>query len=596
MTRRRVLNPAQEAEVVRRYQAGRDGTGPRETYVSLAEEFGVSVQPIYRLVSPSKRPTSAGGPAKQAAANADTNTPLPHEPEPESEVSPEAFDTGALVRDLVDAGGLHEFIRIMWSTCVPQDFVDNWHIGAICEYLEAVTVGQVDRLVINQPPGTMKSLSVGVFWPAWVWTLDPACAFLFGSFDKSLLNNKQSEPMIELLRSDIYQQAYGKTVKLTARNPALGEFKNTAGGFRFNTSPEGRGTGRHVDHLVVDDPMKPQDAISGRKAAFERVNNWFDGTLPSRVRKAIVLIMQRVHTDDLAGICLERGYTSLILPMRMTKRAMWARDPRTELGELLWPSNPRFTEEKVRELEVGLRHEGASAQLQQNPTPSTGGLVEEPWTRLEWVEPPTRGRWCSSWDFSTKSAQTSHSKVAGQLWCATRDLSQVREYLSELDDRLAKIPGSHGDVRFKSVVVGETYYLLVDWVGGHWNYVQSKAQFEKAHKRPLWRHARIKLIEEKANGIPLINEFRSKFVGITGVEPEGDKDQRLRVHSEKFKLNQIIFCPGADPVREELVKYPRFSWDDQMDACTQALDYLANKNARYRDGLRKAAARGFGRI
>ena len=68
------------------------------------------------------------------------------------------------------------------------------------------------------------------------------------------------------------------------------------------------------------------------------------------------------------------------------------------------------------------------------------------------------------------------------------------------------------------------------------------------------------------------------------------------MHSEKFKLGQIIFCPGADPVREELVKYPRFSWDDQMDACTQALDYLANKNARYRDGLRKAAARGFGRI
>lgn len=591
------LTEAQQVAVLQRHRAAQDGTGPSCSLRSLASEFNTSIRQIRDVLDGRQRsyrraPRPGAMPPSPAPAAPTPAMPELPPPLPEPDVlTPETFDTGALIRDLVDNGGLAEFIKIFWSECVPQAYCHNWHIDAICEYLEAVTLGQINRLVINIPPGCMKSLSVGVFWPAWMWTLDPKLAFLFGSFDQSLLNNKQSEPMIELINSETYQAAY-PYVRLAQQKPALREFKNTEGGFRFNTSPEGKGTGRHVDHLVVDDPMKPQDAVGGRKAAFDKVNNWFDGTLPTRVRKAIVLIMQRVHTDDLAGLCLGRGYESLILPMRQVKRSMWARDPRKEVGELLWPAYK--DEAKVRELEIGLKHE-ASAQLQQDPTPATGGIIEEPWTRLEWVEPPTRGRWCSSWDFSSKSLETSHSKVAGQLWCATRCMTVVREYLSDLSDRLAKVPGANGDIRLKNLIEGEEYYLLIDWVGGYWNFVTSKAQFVMTHARPFWKqHARVKLIEAKANGIPLIEEFQAKFAGIRGVEPEGLKEERLRVHSDKFETGQVVFCPGADPVREELVKFPRFSWDDQVDAATQALDYLANKNARYRENLRKIAAGGGG--
>jgi predicted phage terminase large subunit-like protein len=619
MGRPTLLNGAQQAEILRRYQAGLNGTGPRESYASLAAEFGTSVRPIRDLIKggrPDAQPRTRGGPAAMAAASAPPPPPVdlppvelaPAEPTEADDDPTAAIDTGALIRDLVDTGGLAEFIRIFWSECVPQTYCHNWHIDAICEYLEAVTLGQISRLVINVPPGHMKSLSVGVFWPAWMWTLDPKLAFLYGSFDQSLLNSKQSEPMIELINSAPYQAAY-PYVQLKGKAPAMREFKNTAGGFRFNTSPEGKGTGRHVDYLVVDDPMKPQDAIGTggavRKAAFAKVDNWFGGTLPTRVRKAIVLIMQRVHTDDLAGQCLAKGYESLILPARMTRRPMWPRDPRKEVGELLWPA--LFPEAKIRELEIELeRTHSASAQLQQDPTPATGGIVEEPWTRLEWVDPPSRGRWCSSWDFSAKGTSEAHSKVAGQLWCATRCTITVREYLSELNERLAKVPGSYGDVRLRvlggeregeRIATGQEYYLLVDWVGGLWNYVTSKSQFTMAHARPLWKqHARIKLIELKANGIPLVEEFRDKFVGIKGIEPEGDKEERLRVHSEKFEAGQVVFAPGADPVREELVKFPRFTWDDQVDAATQALDHLSNRNARYRENLRKIAAQGGGLI
>lgn len=619
MGRHSLLSPEQRADIKRRYLAGQAGEGPAISIGALASEYGTSVRPIREAIhgveacrggAEKHAPRSRGGPAALAAAAAPAHetepaVPLPpiEAPATPAEVEP---DMGALIRDLVDTGGLHEFMRVFWSTCVPQTFVDNWHLGAICEYLTDVALGKTSRLVINIPPGCCKSLSVGVFWPAWMWTLDPKLGFLFGSFDQTLLNNQQSARMIELITSPEYQAAY-PYVKLAVNKPALREFKNTEGGLRFNTSPEGKGTGRHVDHLIVDDPMKPQDAISGggkRKAAFDKVNNWFDGTLPTRVRKSITLIMQRLHTDDLAGLCLARGYESLILPMRMTKRAMWARDPRTEVGQLLWPEYKN--EEKVRELELTLKNE-ASAQLQQDPTPAAGGIIEEPWTRLEWVDPPSKGRWCSSWDFSAKGTSEAHSKVAGQLWCATRCTVAVREYISELNERLAKVPGARGDVRLRVLgggdrggeaqigARGEEYYLLVDWVGGLWNYVTSKSQFTMAHSRPLWKqHARIKLIELKANGIPLVEEFRDKFVGIKGIEPSGDKEERLRVHSEKFEAGQVIFCPGGDPVREELVKFPRFSYDDQVDAATQALDHLANKNARYRENLRRIAASGAG--
>jgi predicted phage terminase large subunit-like protein len=520
------------------------------------------------------------------------NTPVIGAPDDSIGAQLAQLDHIQVMRELIERGGLHEFIRLFWND--PRDFSDGWHIGAMCEYLMAVTAGDIKRLVINVPPGHMKSLACGVYWPAWMWGQDDGKSqILCGSFDQSLLNN-QSEKLISILQSYEYRALY-PAVKLKNKTPALREFKTATGGFRFNTSPEGKGTGRHVDGLLIDDPMKPQDAILQREAAFKKVNSWFDGTLQTRVRKWIVVIMQRLHTDDIAGRCIAEGYESLILPARQVKRTMWARDPRKEVGELLWPEV--FPEERVRQQEIKLANE-ASAQLQQDPTPASGGIVEEPWTRLEWVEPPSKGTWCQSWDFSAKGSQESHSKVSGQLWCLTRDMKLAREYISDLNDRLAKIPGALQDHRIIHLPERAEMYVLVDAVGGHWNYVTSKAQFIMAQQRPMWGTAKIKLIENKANGIPLIEEFKKMFVGIKMVEPEGTKAERLKTHSDKFEAGQVVFPPNptGDRVREQLIKFPRFTWDDEVDTCTQALDRLANRHARYRDQLRKIAGSGSGNL
>ena len=191
--------------------------------------------------------------------------------------------------------------------------------------------------------------------------------------------------------------------------------------------------------------------------------------------------------------------------------------------------------------------------------------------------------------------------MSGQLWCHTRDLRVAREYLSSLDERLAKVKGSASDFRMIQLPEESDMFVLLDWVGGHWNYVNSKAQFVMAQERPMWRQARIKLIELKANGPALIEEMKTKFHGIKGVEPEGSKEERYRVHTEKWFAGQVIYPPGgrregktdylvgADLVRQEHVSFPRFTFDDHVDTATQALDYLTNPGLAYRENLRRIA-------
>jgi phage terminase large subunit-like protein len=501
------------------------------------------------------------------------------------------LDQGALIRELVDRGGLAEFIRVFWPIVESVPYLNNWHIDAICEYLERVTVGDLKKVVINVPPGTGKSLVTSIFWPAYLWSLDPSQKILVASFDKTLVTN-QAQKVLDLITSPEYQSAYPH-VRLASKTPATSEFRTTAGGFRFSTSPEGKGTGRHVNGAIIDDPMKPQDAILNRKAAFQKVDTWFNGTLQTRVREWIVLIMQRLHTDDLAAQGLANGYEPLIIPMRQVKRTMWARDPRTELGELLWPDNPRFTEEKVRNLEISLRAD-ASAQLQQDPTPMAGGIIEETWTRLEWIEVPAKATFVQSWDFSSKGIKESHSRVSGDLWCVTRDMKLVRELISTLDDRLARIPGAQGDGRIKTLPDRAEMFLLIDHVGGHWNFPRSKTEFLAAQNRPHWKRARAKLVERKANGQAIIDELSSKLQGLIGIDPSDDKEARLRVHSDKWEVGQVVYPPGAmgDSAREEHIRFPRFTWDDQVDTATQALDRLASKAERYRENLAKIARQG----
>ena len=184
-------------------------------------------------------------------------------------------------------------------------FMMNWHIEIIAAKLMAVRAGQIRRLIINMPPRYLKSLLASVAFPAWCLGHDPAAQILCVSYAQELAD-KLSRDCRRILASDWYQRLF--PTRLSPERQAVPEFETTAQGCRLATSVGGVLTGRGADLIIIDDPLKPEEALSQtqRRAA----NEWFDHTLYSRLNDklagAIVVIMHRLHEDDLVGHVLRQ--------------------------------------------------------------------------------------------------------------------------------------------------------------------------------------------------------------------------------------------------------------------------------------------------
>lgn len=297
---------------------------------------------------------------------------------------------------------LSEFIRQAWHLVEPDAELSwNWHLDLLCSELEAVTAGESHRLIVNVPPGTMKSLMVSVFWPAWEWTRDAGLRYLCASYGAHLAI-RDNRRLRAIVTSPWYRRAFG--VELASDQAAKVRFDTTEQGWRIATSIGGVGTGEHPDRIIIDDPHSAEQARSA--AERETACYWFDKTISTRKARgpATVIIMQRLHEDDLSGHLLARGgWRHLCLPMRYETApegeelpySLDPRDPRTTPGELLWPEH--WSEGKVRELELDLGPYGAAGQLQQRPAPEGGGLFQRDWFRIVDIS-PVEARRCRGWD------------------------------------------------------------------------------------------------------------------------------------------------------------------------------------------------------
>ncbi|MEE8165735.1 MAG: terminase, partial [Myxococcota bacterium] len=198
---------------------------------------------------------------------------------------------------------LREYVEAAWPVLEPgQAFKPNWHIDAICEHLEAVTEGQIDRLIVNVPPRYSKSTLVTVNWPAWEWTLNPRGRWIFCSYSATL-STKHSTDRRTLIESPWYQARWGGLVTMALDQNEKTQFQNTRRGHMVATSIGGAIIGKGGNKIVIDDPQDPQRAESA--ADRERVNNVYDRSLVTRLDDktagAIVIVMQRLHEKDLAG-------------------------------------------------------------------------------------------------------------------------------------------------------------------------------------------------------------------------------------------------------------------------------------------------------
>lgn len=303
---------------------------------------------------------------------------------------------------------LAEFAKLAWPVLEPATELKwGWALDAICEHLEAVTAGEIKRLLMNVPPGSMKSLLTGVIWPAWEWGPRglPEKRFLGTAHSQNLAvrDNMKSR---RLIASDWYQQRW--LIALTTDQNAKTKFENEATGFREAMAFTSM-TGSRGDRVILDDPISADNANSA--AELESAHLTFTETLPTRVnndQSAIVVIMQRLNEKDTSGVILDLGldYEHLMIPMRFEEERRCATsigwtDPRIEEDELMFPE--RFPESEVQALEKTLGQYATAGQLQQRPAPRGGGMFKREWFEIV-PAAPAGCVWVRAWDLAaTKS-------------------------------------------------------------------------------------------------------------------------------------------------------------------------------------------------
>jgi len=324
-------------------------------------------------------------------------------------------------------GSLAAFVRRAWKVLEPRTkLVWNWHLEAICQHLEAVTYGRINRLCINVPPGSSKSLIVSVLWPAWEW--GPAghsdLRYLATSYSDTLVE-RDADKMRRLVTSEWYQALW----PLRFNKLALDHFQNADLGERRGVA-FGSLTSQRGDRLIIDDPHSTETAESDtqrestsrkfREGALDRLNDL--------ELSAIVVIMQRLHQGDVTGVIEtlpELGFCMLVIPMRYEVEAAKLRgpnalgwvDPRKQEGELMDPV--RFPAQEVDKLEIGKGDYAWAGQYQQRPAPREGGLfkIPEDWQQTLVVEPgdvPPGGQWWRAWDIAGSKRKTSPYTVGAK--------------------------------------------------------------------------------------------------------------------------------------------------------------------------------------
>lgn len=311
--------------------------------------------------------------------------------------------------------GLKRFVTEMWPILEPgAKFTDGRPVDAICEHLEAVSDGEIKRLLINVPPGCTKSMLTNVFWPCWIWgpRHRPSARFLSVAYNAGLTvrDNRRSRALLE---SKEFKGLWPH-VQLNPHEQNVQKFSNLQMGFRMASSTGGRVMGERADFVIVDDPNDTAKVESDQ--TIEGALQFFTEVLPTRINNpntsCMVVIMQRVHARDISGFILsqELGWEHLCLPMEFERErkcitSIGFEDWRRTEGELLWPE--RFSRKYLDdELYPTLMSWGGdfaiAGQMQQRPVGREGGMFKK--SKLEIVDSiPDGAREVRGWDLAATS-------------------------------------------------------------------------------------------------------------------------------------------------------------------------------------------------
>jgi predicted phage terminase large subunit-like protein len=455
---------------------------------------------------------------------------------------------------------LQAFLRCDFAAFVERAFYElnpetpyqhNWHIDVIAHALEGCRAGNLRRLIINVPPRSLKSHMASISFVAWLLGHNPAAQIICASYAQDLAD-KMAGDCRTLMLGRWYQKLFPGT-SLAGRRQAINDFATTKKGFRMATSVGGVLTGRGADFMIIDDPLKPDEALS--EVERNKVNNWYDHTLISRLNDkrtgCIILIMQRLHEDDLVGHVMQQGgwhllkfpaiaeedeeyviqtpYGQRTFGRRASEPLHVGREPLEVLGT-------------IREIQGEYNFAG---QYQQSPSPLGGGLVKTQWFKYYKPEelPNEFELILQSWDTANKSSELSDYSV-----CTTWGMLKKDLYLLHVLRKRMEYPELRRAVK----------------------------EHAHAHK------ARNILIEDRASGTQLIQDLIADEVdGVTRYDVKLEKVMRMHSVTSTIENGFVRLPEKADWLQQylhELAVFPNGKYDDQVDSTSQALDW-AKTNA-----------------
>jgi predicted phage terminase large subunit-like protein len=447
------------------------------------------------------------------------------------------------------ARSLASFVREAWHVLEPgQPYIHGWHVDAICEHLEAITDGELTRLLINIPPGTMKSTLTSVFWPAWEWGPKglPHIRMIGASHEQGLAV-RDTRKMRNLISSQWFQERW--PIAMTSDQNQKTFYENSSTGWRQACAVASM-TGKRGDRVVWDDPHSVEAALS--IAHRETALRVFQETLPTRLNNpdssAIVIVMQRLHESDVSGFILEDdyGYDHLCLPMefepeRRCTTSLGFTDPRTEDGELLFPE--RFSRTTVDRDKKVMGSMAVAGQFQQRPAPRGGGFFE--WEKLEIVEaaPKKLLQFVRYWDKAGTDGAGAYT--AGVLMAKDR----------------------------------EGVFYVLDVVRGQW----SAPKREKVIKQTAQTDGvKVKVWVEQEPGSGGKESAESTVKGLAGFRAyaeraTGDKALRAEPYSVQVEAGNVKVVAGAwnKDFIDEHKTFPVGKYKDQIDAASGAFNKLA---------------------
>jgi predicted phage terminase large subunit-like protein len=443
---------------------------------------------------------------------------------------------------------LRSFTRRAFDAVNPGDrFLANWHVDCLCWHLEKCYRREIKRLIITLPPRYLKSICASVAFPAWVLGQDPTRKLICVSYSQDLAR-KHALDTRTVMDSDWYRRIF-KGTRFHRRKCTETELMTSRMGLRYATSVGGPLTGLGGDIVIIDDPIKADGVAS--EAERHRVNQFYDGTLYSRLNNknedVIILVMQRLHVDDLVGHVLDKDeWTILNMPAIAESELTYEIDDggyyTRRAGEVLHEAR-----EDRRTLDVIKGQLGTSifeAQYQQRPVPPGGTLIKREWLQTYSRALP-RERYdqvVQSWDTASSISETSDYSV-----CITFGISKQTAHILDV----LRVQLEYPELRRRLLREADRY------------------------------GADTVLIEQSASGIALLQDlWREGQLRPISYKPRIDKVARLEGHSAKIEAGYVLLpekAPWLDEFKTELLAFPNGRHDDQVDALTQFLEWLARR-------------------